>query len=183
MDSKEAVVSVYHEADPTFTMTVYGNRFKDNVNKPSMPLTRDAFFAKYKSLAPNLPIINGMSEVIIELAKNYILAINSSGHAELINQFLEKHHIKQYFTDVLGFDTVTSKVEKLNTLIEKHGITTNQCVMITDTLGDLREAAEAKIKTIAVTWGLHDISILQEGNPNFLAYTPLELPELVANSF
>ena len=47
--------------------------------------------------------------------------------------------------------------------------------MITDTLGDLREASAVDLKTIAVTWGYHDEETLRKGNPAALVDNPAEL--------
>lgn len=179
VDSIKTVYSIYHQADTKFSMTDFSNRFMGNQNKPNAPLARDAFFYKYSPLAPTQPLINGIADAIEQLSQKYTLTINSSGHTELIKLFLQNNNLEQYFSEVAGFDIITSKVEKLKIVFERYQITPDRCVMVTDTLGDLREATEAGVKTIAVTWGLHTIDTLKRGNPTRIAKQPSELPSHV----
>lgn len=48
-------------------------------------------------------------------------------------------------------------------------------VFITDTLGDIREARECDIDSIAVTWGFHERKTLEKGNPIVIVSDPREL--------
>ncbi len=47
--------------------------------------------------------------------------------------------------------------------------------MITDTLGDLKEANQTGIKTIAVTWGVHQREKLKAGSPTVIIEEPTDL--------
>lgn len=181
VDSKNAIISVYQSADPSFTLEDAHRRFIDNANKPPAPLSRDEFFNQYKDIAPGLPAIRGLRSVLARLAASYTLTINSSGHTDLINQFLANNNLDQYFSEVAGFDETADKTLKIQRTLEKFRSQPRQTVMITDTLGDLRDAHQAGIKTIAVSWGLHGEETLQQGNPTIIANNPEELPEKVEN--
>jgi phosphoglycolate phosphatase-like HAD superfamily hydrolase len=50
-------------------------------------------------------------------------------------------------------------------LVEKYKINKNECIFITDTLGDLIEAKESGVSSIAVDFGFHDKETLLKGEP------------------
>ena len=56
-------------------------------------------------------------------------------------------------------------------------------IFITDTLGDIREAAQVAIPAIGVTWGFHPRARLEKGNPLVIVDTPKELYEKVSEFF
>jgi phosphoglycolate phosphatase len=76
---------------------------------------------------------------------------------------------------VLGYDFHTSKVVKINYLLDKYKISPENSVFITDTLGDVREANECNVKSIGVTWGLHKEDTLKMGNPEKIIENPIDL--------
>lgn len=131
----------------------------------------------------NLPIFPGIDKVIARLAADYTLAIVSSTITAYINTVLSKHSLLEYFDAVLGNDVATSKVTKFRMIIKRYQLRPDRCVMITDTLGDLREAHAVNMHTIAVTWGFHDRHTLAKGNPAAIVESPAELPEAIAELF
>ena len=137
------------------------------------------FFAEYATELGSMAIVPGIVEVIVALAQKYTLAIISSSHSSAIKKFLETHGLEKYFKEILGYDIETSKVIKIRTVMEESKISPNDCVLITDTLGDIREANEAGIKSLAVTWGYHDKETLESGSPYALATIPPELVSMV----
>ena len=78
---------------------------------------------------------------------------------------LEAAGVLGLFAQILGVETHESKVEKFKILMEHNGITSENAVFITDTLGDIIEARKVGIKTIAETFGFHDRERLAQGEP------------------
>jgi phosphoglycolate phosphatase len=58
---------------------------------------------------------------------------------------------------------------------DKYGIGAEDCLFITDTLGDIKEAHHMKVPTVAVTWGYQSIETLKKGAPPRIVNTPQEL--------
>lgn len=98
-----------------------------------------------------------------------------------IRDYLEKHILSQHFDKIYGADAHTNKVVKINKVFADFKVVADDCLFITDTLGDMREAAKARVKSIGVTWGFHNLETLQKGNPTAIAATPRELVSLVNN--
>lgn len=120
-------------------------------------------------------ILQVLKDVLKNLYQKYILAIVSSTSNNTIKKILEREGILSYFKDILGFENYTSKVVKNKMLLEKYKITSQDAVFITDTVGDIIEARDSGIKSIAVTWGFHEEERLQKANPEKIVNNPEDL--------
>jgi phosphoglycolate phosphatase len=128
-------------------------------------------------------LVPHMDAVVCILASSYVLVIVSSSATTDIRRFLEKHSLADCFTEVLGGDVHESKVEKIRMIFEKNKLTSDDCVFITDTLGDMHEAKEHGVGTIGVSWGWHKHATLEKGIPFRIVDTPAELPDAVDDYF
>lgn len=72
-----------------------------------------------------------------------------------------------------------SKVEKIRHITERSGMQGNGTFYIGDTVGDILEAKQAGVKTVAVTWGWHTKEQLSVANPDSLIDSPEELLEII----
>lgn len=99
------------------------------------------------------------------LSEKHALYVVSSTRDETISEVLELAGLLMHFTRILGSQTHKSKVEKFKILMRENGVTPDDTVFITDTLGDIREAHQVGIRTIAETFGFHDRKRLELGEP------------------
>ncbi len=145
---------------------------------------RDRYFAQYAPrLQSEVALVAGMDAVIADVARSYVLSVVSSTPSAAIEAFLSRHGLREYFDDILGVDVHTSKVEKIRMLFEKYRASADQCVFITDTLGDMREAQEHRVSTIGVAWGIHPRETLEKGLPFRIVREPAEIPDAIADYF
>ena len=105
-----------------------------------------------------------IKQTVERLAPDYSLHIITSAGENIIRDSLEKNRFC-LFQDVLGKETHKSKVEKFRLLFRKHSLSPDDCLFVTDTLGDILEANEVGVKTVAVDFGYHDRETLRRGNP------------------
>ena len=126
-------------------------------------------------------------EVLIKIIKNlsskYFLCIVSSTSTRAISSLLGKEQLQEVFSDVYGGDISGSKVVKIKMLLEKYNLQPHDSVFITDTLGDIKEAHECEVRSIAVTWGFHDRQRLEKGNPEKIIENPVNLLDAVIKIF
>lgn len=113
--------------------------------------------------------------VLETLHRDHFLAIISSNTSGIIRKALEKYEIDGYFQDILGSDAAYSKQEKINLAMYLFGIAQDQIYYIGDTAGDVREARQAGVHPIAVTWGWHSRERIMAAYPDFIADSPAEL--------
>lgn len=118
--------------------------------------------------------VPGIREVIARYAAHLPLHIVTSGESSSIGDFLTQHNLRHHFGDILGYDVSHSKVEKFG-MLGARGDAARNHLYVTDTLGDLREAAAAGLPAVAVTWGFHDEDRLMQGSPIAIARTPDQL--------
>lgn len=115
--------------------------------------------AKYEIEKSNAPMYIGARKLLQDLHNmGYKIVLNTSAYERYCVPLLEKAGIKELF-DMIGTAEVSkSKVEKFEIIKEKYNASLDDMIFITDTLGDIREAEQAHISTIAVSWGAHDHS-------------------------
>lgn len=192
-DSKAQSLATTQKICARRTLELHDLRFESNINDADKPeLSEDHgpdcqhdlnWWDAYRPIFDSVGIFNGMREASDALAANYGLAIVSSTISELIEEFLKKHGMRGAFIEILGNEVHTSKVEKMRMIFEKYGKRADDCVFITDTLGDMREAKEHEMGAIGVSWGYHPHATLEKGIPFRIVDTPAELPDAVSDYF
>ena len=177
---------------PHVTKFAYRERFEGNIHDWKDPVNTHTpecrleinFFTEYILRMKNrVKIFPEMKEVVVELGKNYTLIVISSSTTGSIQEFLARHNFINSFAEIMGNDVHNSKVEKIKMVFEKYKVVADDCVFITDTLGDIREAEKMQIGAIGVTWGFHTAETLLCGNPSQLVNKPNQLPLAVNEHF
>jgi phosphoglycolate phosphatase-like HAD superfamily hydrolase len=136
----------------------------------------DEFFARYISKMGEVKVFPGMKETARELAGSYTLIIISSMLASLVKDFLERNDMLRYFEEFESDNVVyANKTERIKKVFKKYGIGPKDCVFITDTLGDMREASSCGVSSIGVAWGFQKKENLLGAKPFKIVENPKEL--------
>jgi len=164
----------YSEIQDWADGNVYNKKLRDNFD--------DSYFAhyfeQYSKRVVQLVPVEGMDRVISDLDLwGYKLVIVSSADENSIKSFLEKHNLDKYFTEILGKHFNPSKVEKIKIVLDKYKIKKTETLLVTDSVGDVKEAHEVGIKAIGVTWGLHEKERLEKNKVDFMAENPNDILE------
>lgn len=138
------------------------------------------FMAASKTVTPIMDYgivapVADLIPILEELKKRHALVIISSKSAFAIRLMLEKYGFLPYFDDILGADFAFSKVEKILYARGHFGTNGGHTLYVCDTAGDVREAREAGVKTVAVTWGWHSRERLERANPDAIIEKPEDL--------
>jgi phosphoglycolate phosphatase len=141
------------------------------------------WFKLYIPRMLELKPVDGVIEVIDKLGKNYTLIIVSSSINSPIKKYLEKHDLLQQFDEVLGADIHKSKVRKIEMVFDKYKVSPEDCLFITDSLGDVREANKKRVKALGVTWGWHSRETLDKDSPFKVIDKPSEMITAVESYF
>jgi phosphoglycolate phosphatase len=142
------------------------NHDENCLEKPKIILSEESsniFFDKYFENITEAKLFL-TKENIRDFKKIGSLYIVSSSKEDSIKKFL-KHNNIEFFDEILGANFHKSKVEKFKYLLKKYNLNSDEVVFISDTLGDVLEANQVNIKTIAVDYGFHDSDRIQKGNP------------------
>ena len=144
----------------------------------------DEFFARYIPEMAKVKIFPGMKEAVGELAGSHTLIIVSSVISGIIKDFLERNDMLRYFEKFDGDNIVhVDKTERIKKVLKKYGVGPKDCIFITDTLGDMREAAGCGIASIGVAWGFQKKEDLLKAKPFKMVKKPKELFKAVSDYF
>ena len=143
----------------------------------------DEFMLAFKAVTPTLDYslarpFSDLIPVLAELKKRHGLVIISSNSSFAIRLMLAKFGFDPYFDDVLGADFNFSKIEKILYAKGHYGTNGGHTLYVCDTAGDVREAREAGVKTVAVTWGWHPRERLERAGPDAFIEKPEDLLRL-----
>jgi phosphoglycolate phosphatase len=101
-----------------------------------------------------------------------MIGILTSNSKENVESFLEKNNLN--FFDFINTSGILGKEREIKKLKRKGGI----FVYIGDEVRDIRAGRKAKVKTVAVLWGLSSRKALLRERPDFLIERPQELLEI-----
>jgi len=144
---------------------VFERKFRDGYTEDHVNHYYQHYSREIKSLEP----VKGMKSVFKEMNKmGYDLAVVSSSFSDVIEDFLKDNGLDKYFIEIMGKDVSPSKVAKFKMLFEKYGIKADETLIVTDSVGDVKEAQEVKMKAIGVTWGIHERERLEKIKTDFI---------------
>lgn len=166
-DTLEMAVKISRQIFPEMTLEEYKDMFDGNfyAGKKITPAIIKKFFELQKEEFKNLKIERAIKSELLKLKSEFDLFIITSNDKEILDMYFENNGIAGIFKQILGVETHHLKEEKFRLVLESNGLKKDDCVFITDTLGDLLEANKAGIKSIAVDFGFHDREKLERGNP------------------
>jgi phosphoglycolate phosphatase len=134
-----------------------------------------------KWLAGKKPNIHpGVKSMVKKLSETHKIAVVSSNYDDIMRKNLKRNGILKNFHYILGVEEGENKKNKIKALLKKTKTGKSEALFITDTVGDIREAKKANVKTMAVTWGFHTKAMLKKENPDFIADKSISIQEVTA---
>lgn len=139
-------------------------------------------------------LIPGMARVIRTLAGHCTLAVMSSNAMGVLRRVLVDGGLAYCFAHVFGGDITPDKRTAIATFLADGGsgygrrclpdfdetgqapsVGARETVLVTDTVGDVRDALAEGIRVVGVAWGMHGVDELSEAGAEFVALWPEEL--------
>jgi phosphoglycolate phosphatase len=180
----------------------YFDLFRGNVYESIAALCRDetqaaevkdAFLQLLRSdYTP--PLVPGVTDVVHRLASRCTLAVMSSNAMQVMRRVLTTNDLAFCFAHVFGGDVTPDKRTAMRTFLADSGSGYGRrcsadydeadarrapdpasTVLITDTAGDVRDAAEVGIRAVGVAWGMHSVEELTAAGAEFVALWPQEI--------
>ena len=171
-DTYELVYKINYEiSGGTLTEEAYRDFFNGNIfervveDEEKEKADFEKFFNLQNEAFKYLKIDENIRKNLEKLSKDYSLFIISSNQEEALNTYFQNNDFLNVFKEILGAESHQSKVEKFKYVFEKCNLTADDCVFVTDTLGDILEGNKVGVRTIAVDFGFHKRDRLEKGNP------------------
>ncbi len=128
-----------------------------------------------------LQLIDGMSEVLIELRRHVrsfgILTSNATANVDL---FLRTHGLREQFDFVSSTSKLTGKSKHLRAIRKTFSLRSEELLYIGDELRDVKASQKAGIPIAAVTWGFNSRESLAAAHPDYLFDKPEDFLRLLA---
>jgi phosphoglycolate phosphatase len=134
--------------------------------------------------AEKVKLFPGMVELVRDLKKDghtvYVLSRNSP---DTIYRVLERYKLHNDMKILASRRfTLGSKTAAIRSLLHQNRYKRRTVWMVGDEVRDIKAARRAGVKSLAVAWGIQDISILEKFRPNETAYSIDELRKILQNS-
>ncbi len=166
-DTFELSFQVIKKTYPKLSLDDYRDFFSGNVykNNKARKGFSEVFFKQLDKEYKRLEIKGGIKKELLMLGNKFDMFIVSSNMEKIMNNYFSNNNISYIFKEVLGLESHKSKIEKFELLLNKYELAKEDCVFVTDTLGDILEANKLDLNTIAVDYGFHERKRLERGNP------------------
>jgi phosphoglycolate phosphatase len=178
-DTFQMCFNIVRQANPSETEQTFKQRFITNSDNCEIPnLTTSAgidFFKEYSSRILDQPPANNIADALKFISENFTTILVSSTTSPPIKKYIDHHNLANCFSAIFCNDIPTSKSEKFKIILQHYRTAPSECVFVTDTLGDIKEAHKVNIPSVGVTWGYHDQALLQSGNPVTIIDYPTQL--------
>lgn len=162
-------------------LKLFDENFYEAIQKRGIEM--DEFKRALVQIAPSIDYSTvkafaGMEPVLRALKNDNTLLIVSSNTVHAITAILSRIRYDGCFDEILGADFMLSKVDKIFHAMEKWNHHPERTFFVGDTSGDIKEARQTSVKTVAVTWGWHAKERLEKAQPDYLIESPDQLLEL-----
>ena len=135
--------------------------------------------ARFKSRSDDILLFNGVSEVVTRLhEQGWHIYILSSNSPDTIKKVLKINGLADKAT-VLRRPSMFGKAKSINKLVESHGYSKENVWMIGDELRDVDGGNKAGVNSLAVAWGLQDVSVLKAAGPTAVAHKPEDIARIL----
>lgn len=125
--------------------------------------------SEFFKLSREVMLFEGAVELISDLKKDgwriYVLSANSS---ETIRSVLSRNKVAKH-VEILKRPALFGKAASIKNLVKKYDYDRSRVVVVGDEVRDIEAANKAGVRSIAVTWGLQDKSILKKTRPSKIA--------------
>jgi phosphoglycolate phosphatase len=125
---------------------------------------------------PSPELFPGMAAVMERLAEAHTVVVITSSRTGFVERILEEHGVTAV-TEVIGSDKDVSKTRRIKAARSRFG-PERPAWYVGDTVGDIVEARDAGVRTVAAAWGWHGPERLGRAHPDRLAHEPHDLLDI-----
>ena len=190
VDSYDYSYRISKELSPKLTEDIFRELFEGNIydgfekfDGEEIDPSDDPFYKAATPILMQTAPIAGVPEMLKTVNQNHTLIVLSSTISNPIGEYLKKYNLAHYFDAIMGGDVHKSKERKIHMIFEKYVADPADCIFVTDTLGDMKEAAKCSVKSIGVTWGFHEKERMEKGEFFAFVDSVQQIPEAVNTYF
>lgn len=136
----------------------------------------------YVTHSDETQLYDGIQTLIETLhSQGKLLAVATGKSRKGLDRVLHESKLEPFFTATRGADETKSKPNPLmlNEILAETGVNVDNAVMIGDTSYDMEMAQNIGMDRIAVSYGVHEIAVLEKYQPNAIVQNRKELADLI----
>ncbi|MCD8511538.1 MAG: HAD-IA family hydrolase [Bacillus sp. (in: Bacteria)] len=192
-DSKQAIISSWNqlaiennfrqielkdlETLKHLSITERGEKMNFPMHK--LPFVLPKFYKLFRKSIHEVELFPGIQQMLQELEnKGYKIAIISSNAKENIEAFLAKNNITNV-SSIHCSSSIFGKDKLINKFLKRNKLTPSEIIYVGDEKRDIVACKKANVKVIWVSWGYDSHEAVEKEEPDFLAYTPEEILQLI----
>lgn len=146
-----------------------------------LPFLANEFYKSYKLSVHGLLFFDGIKDLLHNLEEaGYELAVISSNSKENIDTFFLNAGFKQQI-QVLSSNNVMGKDLMLKRFLKKNKLQNSEVIYVGDEHRDIVACKKSNINIIWVSWGFDCEEVVAIDKPNYIAYHPEEILEILKN--
>ncbi|MFH1564646.1 MAG: HAD-IA family hydrolase [bacterium] len=152
VDTYQIVYGINKQSDPQISEEEFRAMFDVNFynsKRPREPKFSIDFYKEFLKYEENIVIHEQNRLTLKNLSKENTLSINSSNINDIVGRVLNNNKALNFFSKLYGVDIHKSKVEKFKMIFSDFKTTPDKCLFVSDTVGDILEAREVGIKSLA----------------------------------
>jgi phosphoglycolate phosphatase len=171
-----------HLASPDALLSMLDHNWYDGMARagldPKAALALDgALMEGLRERVHEIRAVPGMPQAIEELSLRHTVVVITSNFTWFVDAVFDQVGVRGV-SRVTGADDHTSKVKKIGDACARYPHP-GGCCYVGDTVGDIVEARQAGVPSVAVTWGWHTEERLYAASPDAVAHDPEELVRIV----
>ena len=115
--------------------------------------------------------------------RGYVMALVTNKPSKFVPEILQQHKLSHFFSDTIGGEDFPKRKPDpiaLNWLLEKHGFSAEQMLMVGDSKNDILAAKNAGCLSFGLTYGYNHGESISDSNPDFVADQLSELLDILS---
>ncbi|HWQ60449.1 MAG TPA: HAD-IA family hydrolase [Candidatus Fimivivens sp.] len=145
-----------------------------------VPFLASKFHGYFQKASPKVQLFGGIADVIRELRESgYVMAIVTSNSRSNVEHLLNRDGIRDCFDIIHSERSLFGKAKPLGKIMRRLQVEPKTVWYVGDEVRDVEAARGAGMRSLAVMWGFNSKEALRSANPDRIAASPNELPDLL----
>lgn len=156
----------------------------DKLTSEEVQIAREMFDRFYEQSGHKLShLYPTVIDTLVELKKRgYVMSLVTNKPSKFVPDILEQHKLTTFFSDVIGGEDFPMRKPDpiaLNWLLDKHGYSNNELLMVGDSKNDILAAKNAGCLSFGLTYGYNHGEPISNSSPDHVADQLAEMLDIL----
>lgn len=144
-----------------------------------VPFLAPEYYSVYREAMHKLELFSGMKKLTEDLHRQgYGIAVISSNSEHNIRGFFKEKNINN-IDDIICSNHIFDKDKIISRFLKHHSLKPVEVIYVGDELRDIKACKKTGVRIIWVEWGLDLLSTVLSAQPDFIAYEPNDIKNII----